>query len=464
MDSKIRAAASLPTLTGEDRVALAAALKSWKGKTLGRATAVFAGLVLLIGLAGLTGWKVRHLRPALSPLWLDWLLLIGVPSLVIVAQLWTERQAARTRLAIQDLASQRAEIPNESFRIGPYLDTAADRDDFNRPDGAHQLVLQWLQRTEAVPLYLTGTSGSGKSSLLNAFVLPALRAQGWTVAPIRASDDMETALIEALPGDGWGQIEAMRDRIAEAARRAEGPLLLVGDQFEAFLTQAPPARLRAFAELVADLEARPVPKLKLLVVLGGDFTAELSAAGLPAPFHGANTVRITSFPVDTARSLLMNAKAGLPDRLLDQLLAGSVELDETRVTVSLTTLNTLGFIVKRRQLTELAPNGAGQLVHDYIAHVADGSVIRDRSRPVLKGLISAKATTRARSETDLSSETALCVPEVRAVLTALTAAGLVRPLSQGYWELSHDFLAAAVAAFLNTPPPEVWRRARSFWR
>src|SRR5208337_5661740 len=92
------------------------------------------------------------------------------------------RRADRRRMAgraerrqAQALAVKTEAVQEGYFRIGPYLDTADDRAKFDRADKAHEKVLDWLSRADAMPVYLTGDSGSGKSSVLNAFVLPALR-------------------------------------------------------------------------------------------------------------------------------------------------------------------------------------------------------------------------------------------------------------------------------------------------
>jgi hypothetical protein len=56
------------------------------------------------------------------------------------------------------------------FLIGPYGEERCGK--YARADGMHITVLDWLH--ERI-LILTGSSGTGKSSLLNAFVIPALR-------------------------------------------------------------------------------------------------------------------------------------------------------------------------------------------------------------------------------------------------------------------------------------------------
>jgi predicted GTPase len=110
-------------------------------------------------------------------------------------------------------------------------DTEADRAQFDRADQAHKKVLDWIKQTSGLPLYLTGDSGSGKSSLLNTFVLPGLRGAGWTVVEARAWQDPEAALrdaLVALPGirrSRAGEEMSARSLIEAAARRSPGLLL-----------------------------------------------------------------------------------------------------------------------------------------------------------------------------------------------------------------------------------------------
>jgi hypothetical protein len=109
-----------------------------------------------------------------------------------------EWRAERSRRALQRLAVRVGAEQSGYFRIGPYLNIAEDRAKFDRADRAHEKVLAWIERSGGMPLYLTGDSGSGKSSLLNAFVVPTLRERGWTVVEARAWQDPETGLRNAL--------------------------------------------------------------------------------------------------------------------------------------------------------------------------------------------------------------------------------------------------------------------------
>ena len=143
-------------------------------------------------------------------------MLLGLPALVAIAQIAAEWAAERKRKQAQALAVKIEAVPEGYFRIGPYLDTPEDRAKFDRADRAHEKVLAWLKRADATPLYLTGDSGSGKSSVLNAYALPELREAGWTVVEARAWQDPENALTEAV-----GKLTAARKwKLGEAKTHA----------------------------------------------------------------------------------------------------------------------------------------------------------------------------------------------------------------------------------------------------
>ena len=147
----------------------------------------------------------------------------------------------------------------------------------------------------AMPPYLTGDSGSGKSSILNAFVLPALHDAGWTVVEARAWQDRETAPRDAIVKLGgarkWklGAPPDLRGLFEAASKRAGGGLLLVLDQFEEFVILAGPERQKAFAGLLADMHVTPIKGLKLLLVLRSDYQTAMD--GLPLLRQGRIGIR-----------------------------------------------------------------------------------------------------------------------------------------------------------------------------
>src|SRR5580692_1846260 len=221
-------AAVSPKLLELDKEDVNAIRSFLPGKILGRTAALLAlGVLCLrfhelfnVGMGQFIGFQ-------LEPRWLKNTLLFGIPVLIVGAQIAAEWAAERKRRQSQALAIKIEAVPEGYFRIGPYLDTDEDRAKFDRADRIHEKVLDWLKRADAIPLYLTGDSGSGKSSVLSAYALPELREAGWTVVEARVWQDPETALSDAIMKLGaakkWklGEAQTLRDRLEALAKRAD---------------------------------------------------------------------------------------------------------------------------------------------------------------------------------------------------------------------------------------------------
>jgi hypothetical protein len=183
------------------------------------------------------------------------------------------------------------------FRLYPY--GAADRDTFKRLDGADVAILSWLKSNDAPPLYLSGASGVGKSSLLGAKVLPQLRDCGWTVVETRLFGDPIQRLRAALLAVDSrlarkAPVELPLQELLKKAAEPRGkkrdapPLLLVVDQFEEFLILHTEEERHAFAALLDDLVKNPIDGLRILLVFRSDYQPLVFKLGLPPLVAGEN--------------------------------------------------------------------------------------------------------------------------------------------------------------------------------
>ncbi|MFF4888113.1 nSTAND1 domain-containing NTPase [Streptomyces nigra] len=154
---------------------------------------------------------------------------------------------------------------------------------------ARTYVLQELRKRRRA-LLLLGPSGSGKSSLVHAGVLPALAEEAvpgsdrWLplLVPRPGGDALAAAERHGLPGAAADGIDAAA-RSLLAVRPGHDRILLVIDQFEElFLPEVPgtpvggPALAHTVAELIAVARCRAVP-VTLLLVMRDDFYAQLAA-------------------------------------------------------------------------------------------------------------------------------------------------------------------------------------------
>ena len=190
----------------------------------------------------------------------------------------------------------------------PYRGLAAFREEdaaffFGRDDLAAELA-ETLGQTLAAAA-VVGASGSGKSSLVFAGVLPRLRTEGsWLIARFRPGSQPFQALAAALAPSlepalnetdrlieagkltrALGERELTLDDVAArllAKQRDARRVLLVVDQFEELYTLGvePPVRQRfldALLEATRSTCPEEAPRLSLLLTLRADFMAQALA-------------------------------------------------------------------------------------------------------------------------------------------------------------------------------------------
>jgi hypothetical protein len=361
----------IPKLDPEDVKAIRASLP---GKLLGRLAALLALCVLVLSFAGAVDQGLKQfLGVNLAELpRLRFTLLFGLPALVVIAQLGVEWRARRAADRLRQLAVTPAEVPAGYFRIGPYRNTEEDRAAFRRADRAHEKVLAWLREREGAPLYLTGQSGCGKSSVLQAFVIPTLQRSGWAIAEARAWQDPIAALRESLlelPGAPRGakaRDAGLRELIEAVARRAAEGLLVVLDQFEEFVILQDDARRSAFAALLNDLNRQHVPGLRLLLAFRSDYRPALGELELPPMREGENWEEVGAFTTKDAAAFLTRGQLGLQPEAMDKLLESAARLDDLAGLLRPITLNVVGHVLAAGR-AQAATLNAEALVRSYVA-------------------------------------------------------------------------------------------------
>ncbi|MEV5675171.1 AAA family ATPase [Streptomyces sp. NPDC052179] len=141
-------------------------------------------------------------------------------------------------------------------------------------------------------LVLVGASGSGKSSLVRAGVMPRLRGRRWTVLPAFAPGPNPLAALAAsivTAGGGQEPVSAVLRRLrqgpgalpSELSRLRGGRFrrtLLVIDQFEEVVTLAGPRERAQFLEALQVCVAQD-STIRVLATLRVDFLGQLLATG-----------------------------------------------------------------------------------------------------------------------------------------------------------------------------------------
>jgi hypothetical protein len=162
-------------------------------KGLGRAFKLVAKLAtswvgLLAAYAGAITAAVLAFRKLEEPLknlpvWLRAALVAALPVLALVFHVIPSLIEQRRKKRLTEITGQ---LQAGYFGLAPRDEEAT----FQRADGKHLEILRWLQDNKNPVLYLTGLSGSGKSSLLTAWVLPNIERQNTVVIRLRGYQDL----------------------------------------------------------------------------------------------------------------------------------------------------------------------------------------------------------------------------------------------------------------------------------
>ena len=226
-----------------------------------------------------------------------------------------------------------------------------------REDEIEDLVLRL--RHERL-LVVIGPSGSGKSSLVFAGVLPALaRGHGsdWVVRSLRPGASPVASLVQTLQPEAERNAEEPAAAVLAAALAATagpaGRLLLVVDQLEEVFALATSEDRAAFFSALVQLRA--VDGLSLLITVRADFYTELMASPL-WPLGAGERVEVTPLRGDALRRAIERPAAvvgvHLEPGLVQRLLADAA--DEPGVLPLLQETMVMLWEQRRRRLLTLA--------------------------------------------------------------------------------------------------------------
>jgi hypothetical protein len=426
------------------------------------------------GIAALVGGYFALTK--LFPGWNDLqvLAIAGIPLLLALLTItlpnWLARR--RERRLIEQGISGTLQDP-AYFRIRPY--EAQDRERFWRPDGAHEDVLNWLLSAQDPVLYLTGRSGTGKSSLLNAWVLPRLKEQEppCLTLVVRSYRDPLAELASALarPGIIWDKAPAglaadLRERLERAAAylRGKKQLLIVFDQFEEFVILHEPERRVGLEAFLRQMIERPIPGVTILLVLRSDYLGVLDQLDLPSMRQRDNWREVAPFTQAAAAAFLDRSGLSLGPALRQEILKEAAEIEENPGLIRPITLNMFGLVVSRFDGSLPKGLAPGRLLTGYLRDALEQPEVREHAPRIVREMVTDAGTKHPRSETELAEKVRLDSHLIRGTLLALGSRGLVRPVDEGsgVWEIAHDFVARLLSRIVGNWRVHWWQRTRSF--
>jgi len=427
---------------------------------VGQITAYVAALILLAKHFKELGDLSKQIAPA-APSWMGIAIIAAFPLLALVFH------------TIPSLIEQRrikryAQISG-TLRPGYFtLRPREDEDAFDRADNAHQEILHWIQSTKEPVLYLTGASGTGKSSLLASWVIPKLRRSKHVVIRLRGYDDVLARIEDEIlhPSVIWERPPANTDDLHSLLERAcvrlgDKRLMIVVDQFEEMLISSDTTAQQALQRL---LSREPVDGLTFLLVYRPEYEGLLQGQSWPVLRLDANRRVISPFTEKAAGDFLGKSGLAVDDNLARAVLREAAELEQgTTGLIRPVTINLCGLVLGRFS-SGLPRKFRGGLVRGFLRESLELPEVRDTAAKLIPQLISPNITKRPRTVLELATQSLLPSEAVRACVRRLGEPdrAIVRPLDQqqDVWEISHDFLVPLLDAILARRTASIWRTFR----
>ena len=317
--------------------------------------------------------------------------------------------------------------------------------------GRERLVAELVARLVGAGfLGIVGPSGSGKSSILRAGLLPALAggvlpgSEGWRRLLMRPGERPLEELRRVL-------VSGARDPLAEAlaALSEGGRLLLAVDQLEELFTACRSETERGgFADMLARAAADPDGRAVVVVALRADFYGRFAAYPELAEILGGNQVLVGPMQASELRRAveLPASRVGLRvEPELTDALVDDVEGEPGALPLLSTALLELWQKRDDDALTLAAYRESGG-VHGAVARLAEGTYarIQDGQKPIVRALMlrlvgedEGDVPVRRRAplaELDLERS-----EDTAAVLAKLADSRLVT-LGEGSVEVAHEAL------------------------
>lgn len=215
-------------------------------------------------------------------------------------------------------------------------------------------------------LMVLGPSGSGKSSLVFAGLLPHLTSRTWTVLTLRPQKSPATSLKRRLSG----VLEKPEEAVARYLKSQSGAsrLLLVVDQFEEFFTQAEEEERKPFLAMIQSL--REVEACTVVLTLRAVFFEDLMLSGL-WPVGASDRIEVTPLRDDAMREAIVEPakKAGVKiDEGLVELLVADAAGEPGRLPLLQATMSFLWDKIEKGEIPLEAYKQLGEKGHQRVVY------------------------------------------------------------------------------------------------
>jgi len=377
----------------------------------------------------------------------------------------------RRQKALDGEPVSEAPLPSRPYKFLNYYEVGDERIFFGRQTESHKL----LTKIHAYTLNLLyAPSGSGKTSLICAALMPELRRQGYCPLYVRVYDDPEGEIrrvaLEAaqaspreFPTDM--PLQALLPRLVP---RIGQRFVIFVDQFEEiFIRYDREARDRFAATLQAIL-AEAKGQVRFVLSMREDFLARVSEFRdrIPNVFH--NEFRLDPLTeeesraaiVEPAKLLGLEVEPELADRLIADLSRDGIDPPQLQIVCD-TLFDHLARGETRLTLKAYVALGeTRKILTNYLERSLQElpPPERNTARDILKTLVTSEQTKTVCRIADLVRAGGRSEEEVSHILSDLCDRRTIRRVQreEGYWyELTHEYLVEEISRWLSEKEMEL---------
>ena len=307
-----------------------------------------------------------------------------------------------------------------------------------------------------------GESGVGKTSLIEAGVIPVLRKKRFSILRFSLQDDPSADLLRVLKNDTTDFQESAAQYLRQRKSKIRR-LLFVGDHLEKlFTTNRSNAKRKKFLATVSKCVNSDLP-VTFLFSIREDYLPELYSLSedVPELYRRENTFRLFALTKENARSALIRASAHAAIPIAQQLM-GAIAQDLSEECGGLVYppfLQIVGWrlyeginddlhVPPQRVYSRLGK--VDEIVTSFFEGLFYGYSAAEKEAvgAVLSAMVTEHRTKRRMSLAELQEEIGAEF-DVASALGALVSDRIVRR-SLGDYELVHDFLAKRVVELIGS--------------
>ncbi len=334
-------------------------------------------------------------------------------------------------------------------------------------------------------ILLHAPSGAGKTSLLNAGVIPSLKKEGYVVIVCRAIKDPEQEIrLACLEFLGQEQDVAFLERplssrlsvfLKDIAQKLDRPLVIILDQFEEFFIRFSKKVRREFSSLLGEMVRDKTLNLRFVLSLRHDFLHNLSEfkTAIADIYHHEFALDNLT-PTGMARAIEEPARlAGLSyqEGLIEQMLVdlGATDSEPPQLQILCDRLydelaeGETEFTAKHYQRLGGVQGILGAYLEKFLNKQAGTN--RGASQEVLKAMVTSLGTKGVITISAIAQELGKTEKFTDKVLRALVHARLVRKLigEEDSYELSHECLIEEIGQWIEEKDRDL-KKARELLR